>query len=78
MLGSDGVSDPLPANPVCWPMPIHQCLLVAMGVHLLDNLDLSALSEACATAGRWEFLFVASALRIRGGTGSPLNPVAVL
>jgi hypothetical protein len=49
-----------------------------MGVHLLDNLDLTALSEACAAAGRWEFLFVASALAIRGGTGSPLNPVAVL
>ena len=40
VLGADGVSDPLPPNPHEWPMPIHQCTLVGMGVHLLDNLQL--------------------------------------
>ncbi len=34
VLGSDGVSDVLPGeNPDGWPMPVHQCAIVAMGVH---------------------------------------------
>jgi kynurenine formamidase len=78
VLGSDGVSDPLPANPHAWPAPIHQCLLVGMGVHLLDNLQLGRLAAACADRQRWEFLFVVAPLQIGGGTGSPVNPVAVL
>lgn len=78
VLGSDGVSDVLPANPHAWPIPIHQCLLVGMGVHLLDNLELGRLADACAREQRWEFLFVVLPLRIGGGTGSPVNPVAVL
>ena len=78
VLGSDGVSDPLPAEAHAWPMPLHMCLLVGMGVHLLDNLHLGRLAEACDGAGRWEFLFTVSALHIGGGTGSPVNPVAIL
>ena len=31
----------------------------------------------CEAEGRWEFLFVAAPLRVAGGTGSPLNPVAI-
>lgn len=78
VLGSDGVSDPLPNNAAeGWPIPVHQCTLVAMGVHLLDNLMLGRLAEACARHGRWEFLFVVAPLRIEGGTGSPVNPLAV-
>jgi len=48
-----------------------------MGVHLLDYLQFEDLRVACQRAGRWEFLFVASPLLIAGGTGSPVNPVAV-
>jgi kynurenine formamidase len=50
----------------------------AMGVRLLDYLQLEDLRQACEAAGRWEFLFMAAPLRILGGTGSPLNPIAVL
>jgi kynurenine formamidase len=79
VLGCDGVSDPLPATGIPgWPLPIHQCCLVGMGVHLLDNLALDALAAACAERSRWEFLFVVAPLRIPGGTGSPVNPIAVL
>jgi kynurenine formamidase len=79
VLGSDGISDALPGLAVPdWPMPVHQCCLVAMGVHLLDNLDLSRLSAACAGRERWEFLFAVAPLRVRGGTGSPVNPIAIL
>jgi kynurenine formamidase len=79
VLGCDGVSDVLPGdNPPGWSMPVHQCTLVAMGVHLLDNLRLDRLATACARHERWSFLFTFGPLRVRGGTGSPLNPLAVL
>jgi hypothetical protein len=58
-------------------MPIHMVGLVSMGLHLLDNLDLEAVSEACIEARRWEFLLTLAPLRIPGGTGSPLNPIAM-
>jgi kynurenine formamidase len=57
---------------------MHVLALTAMGVALLDYLQLDELSEACATRGRWAFFFAAAPLRIVGGTGSPLNPIAVL
>jgi kynurenine formamidase len=79
VLGCDGVSDPLPGNAASgWPIPVHQCCLVAMGVHLLDNLRLDRLAEACARHARWEFLLCVAPLRVEGGTGSPVNPIAVL
>lgn len=79
VLGSDGVSDPLPGAGIeRWPIPVHQCALVAMGVHLLDNLMLGRLLEACARHRRWEFLFTVAPLRVDRGTGSPVNPIAVL
>jgi len=78
-LGCDGISDPLPSAAVPgWPIPVHQCCLVAMGVHLLDNLELARLAAACAVRTRWEFLFTVAPLRIERATGSPVNPVAVL
>ncbi len=77
VLGSDGVSDVLPANAHRWAMPLHMCMLVGLGVHLLDNLQLGRLAAACVAAGRWEFLFVVAPLQIGGGTGSPVNPIAI-
>ena len=78
VLGSDGVSDPLPGASIeRWPIPVHQCALVAMGVHLLDNLMLGRLRETCARLGRWEFLFTVAPLRVDRGTGSPVNPIAL-
>lgn len=78
VLGSDGVSDAIPnADVEGWPMPIHQCGIVAIGLHLLDNLRLDALAAACAEHRRWEFFFTLAPLRVKRGTGSPVNPVAL-
>ena len=78
VLGSDGISDALPGTGIeDWFVPIHQCCLAGMGVHLLDNLLLEDLSAACAARDRWEFFFVVTPLRVHGGTGSPVNPVAI-
>ena len=76
-LGCDGNSDTAPSTTEGVEYPIHVLALNAMGVHLLDYLQLERLSAACEQAGRWEFLFVAAPLRIAGGTGSPINPLAV-
>jgi kynurenine formamidase len=76
-LGSDGVSDVLPSRVDGVGMPIHTVVIVAMGVHLLDNLDLDALATACADETRWDFLFTVAPLVLRRGTASPVNPIAV-
>ena len=39
--------------------------------------DLEALAATCEELGRWEFLLVVAPLRVQGGTGSPVNPIAV-
>ena len=78
VLGGDGVQDAMPGYGLeSWPVPIHQVCLVAMGVHLLDNLELRGLAEACAARKRWEFFFSVAPLRVAGGTGSPVNPIAI-
>ncbi len=78
VLGSDGISDALPGLAIHgWPIPVHQCTLVAMGVHLLDNLQLARLMTTCAREKRWEFLLTIAPLRVERGTGSPVNPLAM-
>ncbi|HXV01361.1 MAG TPA: cyclase family protein [Caulobacteraceae bacterium] len=79
ILGGDGVHDPIPPGAIApdWPMPIHMIGLVSMGLHLLDNLNLEDVAEACERERRWAFLLVLAPLRIQGGTGSPLNPIAI-
>jgi kynurenine formamidase len=76
-LGGDGNSDTAPSSTEGVDFPIHVLTLNAMGVPLFDYLQLEDLAAACEERRRWEFLFVAAPLRIPGGTGSPLNPLAV-
>jgi kynurenine formamidase len=78
VLGSDGVSDVMPSRVDTVAMPIHTVAIVAMGIHLLDNLDLDELSMVCAAQGRWTFLLTVAPLVLKRGTASPVNPIAVL
>ena len=75
--GSDACLDVLPSGVEGVVQPVHQLLLVAMGTPIFDNVDLEALSEAAAKRNRWTFLITASPTPVPGGTGSPLNPIAV-
>jgi kynurenine formamidase len=77
-LGSDTNGDTAPSSTGGVAFPIHVLAIAAMGVHLLDYLQFEELRAACERTGRWEFLLVAAPLRIVGGTGSPLNPIAIL
>jgi kynurenine formamidase len=56
---------------------MHVLALNAMGIHLLDYLQFEDLAQECEAVQRWEFLFAAAPLRLRHGTGSPLNPTAI-
>jgi kynurenine formamidase len=79
VLGSDGISDPMPfVGTPSWPFPVHQIGITGMGLPLIDNMALDDLAEVCAAEGRWEFLFTMAPLRIERGTGCPVNPIAVL
>jgi hypothetical protein len=57
--------------------PVHYYALIALGVTIMDWLDLDQLAEVAARQNRWEFLLVAAPLPIVGGTGSPINPIAI-
>jgi kynurenine formamidase len=79
VLGCDAVSDLIPNGyPGELAMPIHVGTLVMMGIHLIDNADLEAISVACAKHNRYEFLFAMAPLILERGTASPVNPLAVL
>ena len=76
VLGSDVHAELMPSPVPGIAYPVHQLLLIAMGVPMIDNCDLEALSNASATRKRWEFLLTASPLSVPLGTGSALNPIA--
>jgi kynurenine formamidase len=76
-LGSDGNNDAVPSTVEGVGFPIHVLAVHAMGMHLLDYLQFEDLADACQRRRRWEFLCVVAPLRIDGGTGSPVNPIAV-
>ncbi|MFQ5898929.1 MAG: cyclase family protein [Candidatus Methylomirabilia bacterium] len=48
-----------------------------LGLVLIDNVYPERLLTACAEAGRHEFLFTATPLRLVGSTGAPANPLAI-
>jgi kynurenine formamidase len=77
-LGSDGNNDTAPSAVAGVDFPVHVLAVNALGLHLLDYLDFTELSSACAEAGRWSFLCVIAPLRLPAATGSPVNPIAVL
>jgi kynurenine formamidase len=82
VLGCDGISDVIPSglegvgSPIAG-RPVHLLALPAMGVHLIDNCDLEAIAQASRERNRWNFYFVIAPLKLNGGTGCPVNPVAI-
>jgi kynurenine formamidase len=57
--------------------PIHQAVLNWMGVGIVENLDLERAVETARRLKRYEFMLTFAPLPVEGGTGSPLNPLAV-
>ena len=77
-LGGDGNNDTAPSGVDGVDFPVHVLAVNALGLHLLDYLQFTSLASLCAEAGRWSFLCVIAPLRLPTGTGSPVNPIAVL
>src|SRR5262245_202596 len=77
IVGSDAATDVMPSHVQGVVQPVHTMLLAGFGTNIFDNMDLEALAEAAATENRWEFLLTAGPIPVDGGTGSPLNPIAI-
>ncbi|HZN26995.1 MAG TPA: cyclase family protein [Burkholderiales bacterium] len=74
LLGADnGTVEISPTPDKLISLPVHQLALVVHGVHLLENLKLDEL----AVKKVYEFAFIMQPLKIEGGTGSTVAPVAV-
>jgi kynurenine formamidase len=58
-------------------LPVHLLCIRDMGLTLGEMFDLDELAQDCARDGVWECLFSAPPLKVSGGVGSPLNPLAV-
>jgi kynurenine formamidase len=70
--GSDTM--PYEQAPAPVPLEVHAELLVNAGIFIMETLNLAELARRRIH----RFLFVALPLRIEGGTGSPINPVAIV
>src|SRR4051794_40344880 len=70
-LAWDVVGEP---DPDLGSLPGHTILIVEHGIHIIESLYL----EELAFDGVREFGFVCLPLKLRGGTGSPVRPVALI
>jgi len=78
VLGSDSNNDASPSVVQGIDFPVHVLAINAMGLHLLDYLQFDDLGRLCEQAGRWSFCCVVAPLRLVRGTGSPVNPIAIM
>jgi kynurenine formamidase len=74
LVGSDNTAVEISPNPdKQLAGPVHQIMLVVNGIHLLENLRLDELAARRAH----EFALVVEPLKIQGGTGSSVAPIAI-
>lgn len=74
IIGSDNFGiEVIPFSKGATRWPVHLLCLKDRGVHLLESMDLESLHEDSV----YEFAFMFSPLPIKGGTGSPGNPIAI-
>ena len=55
-------------------LPGHVILLVRHGIYIIENLYL----EELARDQTYEFTFICLPLKMRGATGSPVRPIAMV
>ena len=58
------------------PFTVHGAIF-SYGIAMLDNALLKPVVQACAEEGRYEFMLTIAPLKVAGGTGSPVNPIAL-
>ncbi|HEY1779412.1 MAG TPA: hypothetical protein VGG79_03105 [Roseiarcus sp.] len=57
--------------------PWHWIVIPAMGLTMGEIFFVKELAEDCAKDSVYEFMFAGPPLVITGGTGSPINPLAI-
>ena len=57
--------------------PIHVAVLNWMGINIVECLDLEQAVTTARRLNRYEFLITFAPLPVEGGTGSPVNPIAI-
>jgi kynurenine formamidase len=57
--------------------PLHQVMIPNIGLLVGEIFDMTAIGEACAEDGNYEFMFVCPPLEITGAVGSPITPLAL-
>jgi kynurenine formamidase len=77
LLGSDAAEDVTPSMVEGVALPMHTLMITGLGVNLLDNQDLEALGETAARLNRWAFMLTINPMPVAGGTGFPLNAIAM-
>ncbi|MEV6128433.1 cyclase family protein [Streptomyces violaceusniger] len=78
-VGADTIAlEHIPAGGGLHSLPVHRILLAEAGINLIEVMTLEALSEKLAARGTAEFLFVGAPLNVRGATGAPIRPLAVI
>jgi kynurenine formamidase len=73
----DGDGETIPCSVEGVGNPVHALQIGSMGLACADSLQLEELAKACKEEGRWEFMVMMAPLRLPGGTGSLVNPIAV-
>jgi kynurenine formamidase len=74
LLGADNWPVEIAPNPdKNLSLPLHQLALVVNGIFLIENMKLDELAAKKA----YEFAFLVQPLKVKGGTGSTVAPVAI-
>lgn len=76
-LGFDGDGEAVPNPLTRIPSPTHVIGIRGLGLYFIDSMDLERLAECCARLARFQFALVVAPLRLVGGTGCAVNPIAL-
>ncbi len=76
-LGSDAGQEVTPSLVEGVSLPVHTLAITALGIDIFDNQDLEAVAATAAKLNRWEFLLTVAPVPVTGGTGFPVNALAI-
>jgi kynurenine formamidase len=77
-VATDGPGDNFPSTCQDCSVPIHILFEAYLGLPLIHHLDLERLSQALADRAQKAVMFMVAPLVLLQGTGSPVNPIAIL
>jgi kynurenine formamidase len=77
-LSTDTIANEVTIDPnTGFALTLHAALMCRLGLLFSEICSFDRLADDCEADGRWTFLYVGAPLKIVGGTGAPVNPVAI-